>query len=69
MYDFNIEGDLGRHHLTVSGAHAHCGISTCTIHRYAGKTFPPKRQLSKNRVGFLIYQICEWLNGKRGNWQ
>ena len=69
MYNFDLKGDLGRHHLSISGAVAECGISTSTIHREAGKTFPPKRQLSTSRIGFQVFQIEEWLNGKRGGWQ
>ena len=68
MYQFNLEGDMGRHHLSISGAYTECGISTSTINRSAGKTFPPKVKLSEGRVGFRIYQIEEWLNGKRGGW-
>ena len=68
MYNFNLEGDMGRHHLSISGAYTECGISTSTINRSAGKTFPPKVKLSKGRVGFRIYQIEEWLKGKRGVW-
>ena len=68
MYQFNLEGDMGRHHLSISGACAECGISTSTINRSAGKTFPPKVKLSEGRVGFRLYQIEEWLNGKRGGW-
>ena len=68
MYQFNLEGDMGRHHLSISGAYKECGISTSTINRSAGKTFPPKVKLSEGRVGFRIYQIEEWLNGKRGGW-
>ena len=68
MYDFNVEGDMGHHFLSISGAHAHCGISTSTINREAGKTFPPKRKLTGKRVGFWVWQIVEWLNGKRGEW-
>ena len=68
MYNFNLEGDMGRHHLSISGAYTECGISTSTINRSAGKTFPPKVKLSEGRVGFRIYQIEEWLNGKRGVW-
>ena len=69
MYQFNLEGDMGRHHLSISGASAECGISTSTINRTAGKTFPPKRKLSEGRVGFWVFQIMEWLHGKRGGWQ
>ena len=68
MYQFNLEGDMGRHHLSISGAYTECGISTSTINRSAGKSFPPKVKLSEGRVGFRLYQIEEWLNGKRGGW-
>ena len=68
MYQFNLKGDMGRHHLSISGAYSECGISTSTINRSAGKTFPPKVKLSEGRVGFRVYQIEEWLNGKRGGW-
>ena len=69
MYQFNLKGDMGRHHLSISGAYAECGISTSTINRSAGKTFPPKIKLSEGRIGFRLYQVEEWLNGKRGGWQ
>ena len=69
MYQFNLKGDMGRHHLSISGAYTECGISTSTINRSEGKTFPPKIKLSEGRVGFRIYQIEEWLNGKRGGWK
>ena len=69
MYQFNVEGDMGRHHLSISGASAECGISTSTINRSAGKTFPSKRRLSEGRVGFWVFEIVEWLHGKRGGWQ
>ena len=68
MYQFNVKGDMGRHFLSISGASAECGISTSTINRSAGKTFPPKRKLSEGRVGFWVFQIVEWLQGKRGGW-
>ena len=69
MYQFNVKGDMGRHFLSISGASAECGISTSTINRSAGKTFPPKRKLSEGRVGFWVFQIVEWLQGKRGGWE
>ena len=69
MYQFNLEGDMGRHHLSISGAYTECGISTSTINRSAGKTFPPKIKLSEGRIGFRLYQVEEWLNGKRGGWK
>ena len=57
MYQFNLKGDMGRHHLSISGAYSECGISTSTINRSAGKSFPPKVKLSEGRVGFRLYQI------------
>ena len=68
MYQFNLKGDMGRHHLSISGAYTECGISTSTINRSAGKTFPSKRRLSEGRVGFWVFEIVEWLQGKRGGW-
>ena len=68
MYQFDLKGDMGRHHLSISGAYTECGISTSTINRSAGKTFPPKIKLSEGRIGFRLYQVEEWLNGKRGGW-
>ena len=68
MYQFNLKGDMGRHHLSISGAYSECGISSSTINRSAGKSFPPKVKLSEGRIGFRLYQIEEWLNGKRGGW-
>ena len=68
MYQFNLKGDMGRHHLSISGAYSECGISTSTINRSAGKSFPPKVKLSEGRVCFRLCQIEEWLNGKRGGW-
>ena len=68
MYNFKVKGDLGRHHLSISGASKECGISISTIDREQGKTFPPKIKLSKKRVGFLVYQVEQWLQGLRGGW-
>ena len=68
MYQFNLEGDMGRHHLSISGAYNECGISTSTINSSAGRVFPLKVKLSEGRVGFRLYWVEEWLNGKRGDW-
>ena len=69
MYDFNVKGDLGRHILSISGASSECGISTSTINREIEKgTFPPKQKISGRRIGFFVYQIEQWLKGKRGGW-
>ena len=69
MYQFNVEGDIGRHHLSISGASAECGISISTIRREQGKTFPPIVKLSAKRIGFLVYQVEQWLQGARGGWK
>ena len=45
------------------------GISVSTINRQVEKgTFPPKHQLSPKRIGFLKYQIDQWIDGKRNDW-
>ena len=69
MNNFNVVGDLGRHHLSISGACAECGISISTIRREQGKTFPPIVKLSAKRIGFLVYQVEQWLHGARGGWK
>ena len=44
------------------------GISFSTINRGVKEgTFPPKHKLSAQRVGFLKYQIDQWIDGKRDN--
>ena len=40
MFEFNVQGDMGRHFLSISGASAECGISTSTINKELSKTFP-----------------------------
>ena len=59
MNNFNVEGDLGRHHLSIFGTSIECRILISTIGRSAGKIFPPKVKLSPKRVGILAYQIEE----------
>ena len=45
------------------------GISISTINRGEEKgNFPPKQQLSQKRIGFLKYQIDQWIDGKRYDW-
>ena len=69
MHDFKVKGDMGRHMISISGASAECGISTSTINREVEKgTFPPKQKISGRRIGFFVYQIEQWLKGKRGGW-
>ena len=42
------------------------GISVSTINRGVKEgTFPPKHKLSAQRIGFLKYQIDEWIDGKK----
>ena len=66
---FQVKGDISRHHLSIAGASVECGISVSTIYRSSLKgTFPPKVKLCEGRVAFLVYQIEEWLQGKRGGW-
>ena len=45
------------------------GISVSTINRGVEKgTFPPKHKLSVQRIGFLKYQIDQWIEGERSGW-
>ena len=70
MHDFKVKGDMGRHILSISGASAECGISTSTINREVEKgNFPPKQKITGTRIGFFVYQIEQWLRGKRGGWK
>ena len=70
MHDFNVKGDMGRHILSISGASAECGISTSTINREVEKgNFLPKQKITGTRIGFFVYQIEQWLRGKRGGWK
>ncbi len=46
------------------------GISISTINRQVKKgTFPPKHKLSTKRIGFLRYQIDQWIEGERDKWK
>ena len=40
MFEFNFQGDMGRHFLSISGSSAECGISTSKINKELSKTFP-----------------------------
>ena len=41
------------------------GISVSTINRLIKKgQFPQKRKLSTKRIGFLRYEIDQWIEGK-----
>jgi len=58
-----------RHFLSIEEVSNLIGISVSTINREVEKgTFPPKHKLSAQRVGFLKYEIDQWIEGERGNW-
>jgi predicted DNA-binding transcriptional regulator AlpA len=45
------------------------GISVSTINRVVDKgTLAPKHKLSAQRIGFLKYQVDQWIDGKRTDW-
>ena len=70
MYRFHVNGDVGRHFISISGAAAECGISISTINRQEKKgEFPPKQKLGDSKVVFLVYQVEQWLQGQRGGWK
>ena len=57
-----------RHFLSIKEVSNLIGISVSTINRQVKKgTFPPKHILSAKRIGFLKYQIDQWIDGKRDN--
>ena len=58
-----------RHFLSIKEVSNLIGISVSTINREVEKgKFPPKHKLSAQRVGFLKYEIYQWIEGERGNW-
>ena len=58
-----------RHFLSIKEVSNLIRISVTTINRQVEKgTFPPKHKLSTKRIGFLKYQIDQWIDGKRSNW-
>ena len=58
-----------RHFLSIKEVSELIGISVSTINRQLEKgTFPPKKKLSSKRIGFLKYQIDQWIDGKRSEW-
>ena len=58
-----------RHFLSIKEVSNLIGISVSTINRGVKEgTFPPKHKLSAQRVGFLKYQIDQWIGGKRDTW-
>ena len=58
-----------RHFLSIKEVSNLIGISVSTINRQVEKgKFPPKHKLSAQRIGFLKYQIDQWIDGKRSEW-
>ena len=58
-----------RHFLSIKEVSNLIGISVSTINRQVEKgTFPPKHKLSTQRIGFLKYQVDQWIDGKRSDW-
>ena len=58
-----------RHFLSIKEVSNLIGISVSTINRGVEKgTFPPKHKLSAQRIGFLKYQIDQWIEGERSDW-
>ena len=58
-----------RHFLSIKEVSYLIGISVSTINRQIAKgTFPPTHRLSTKRIGFLKYQIDQWIEGERDNW-
>ena len=64
-----LTGDLTPYFISIKEASVLCGISTSTINRNQGITFPPKKKISAKRQAFATYQVHEWLfEDKRGGW-
>ena len=58
-----------RQFLSIKEVSNIIGISVSTINRQVKKgTFPHKHQLSPKRIGFLKYQIDQWIEGERSGW-
>jgi len=50
--------------LSIKEVSSLIGIFVSTINRGVEKgTFPPKHKLSAQRIGFLKYQIDQWIDG------
>ncbi len=55
-----------RHFLRIKEVSNLIRISVATTNRGVKKgTFPPKHKLSTQRVGFLKYQIDQWIERER----
>ena len=58
-----------RHFLSIKEVSNLIGLSVSTINRGVEKgTFPSKHKLSAHRIGFLKYQVDQWIDGKRDQW-
>ena len=58
-----------RHFLNIKEVSNLIGISVSTINRTVKKrTFPLNHKLSAQRVGFLKYQLDQWIDCKKENW-
>ena len=58
-----------RHFLSIEELSNLIGISVLTINRQVEKgTFTPKHKLSAQMIGFLKYQVDQWIDGKRSDW-
>ena len=58
-----------RHFLSIKEVSNLIGISISTINRQVERgTFPAKHKLSTQRIGFLKYQIDQWIEGEREKW-
>ena len=58
-----------RHFLSIKEVSNLIGLSVSTIIRGVEKrTFSPKHKLSAQRIGFLKYQIDQWIEGERSEW-
>ena len=52
--------------LTIKEVSKLLGISVSTINRLIKKgDFPPKIHISKRRIGFMKYQIFEWIYNRK----
>ena len=64
-----LMGDQTPHFLSIRETSNICGISTSTINRIEGDSFPSKKQISKGRIGFLTFEVQQYLYvGKREGW-
>ena len=58
-----------RHFLSIKEVSNLIGISVSTINRGVKEgPFLPKHKLSAQRIGFLKYQVDQWIEGKRNSW-